>query len=57
MMEWILIVVIVAIIGIALIATGMYYYTHHDRSDYQDGGGIQLKRYLLGPLLMIERAY
>lgn len=41
MMEWILIVV-VAIIGIALIATGIYYYTHHDRSDYQDGGGTQL---------------
>lgn len=41
-MEWILIVVIVAVISIALIATGIYYHIHRDRSDYQDGGGTQL---------------
>ncbi len=41
-MEWILIVIIVAIIGITLIATGIYYHIHRDRSDYQDGGGTQL---------------
>ena len=39
---WFFVIVFAAIIIIFLIAFFIYFLIHHDRSDYKDGGGIQI---------------